>query len=74
MPKMTRADLRAMLSSQKAAAMAATRSSKLTKDRDDAQMYYLGDMSQDLPAEDGRSQAVSTDVADTIEGLMPQLM
>ena len=74
MPKMTRADLRAMLSAQKAAAMAATRSSKLTKDRDDAQMYYLGDMSQDLPAEDGRSQAVSTDVADTIEGLMPQLM
>src|SRR6185437_2383227 len=36
--------------------------------------YYLGDMSQDMPTVDGRSQAVSTDVADTIEGLMPNLM
>jgi hypothetical protein len=31
-------------------------------------------MSQDMPAQDGRSRAVSTDVADTIEGLMPSLM
>jgi hypothetical protein len=28
----------------------------------------------DLPAQDGRSSAVSSDVADTIEGLMPNLM
>ena len=27
-----------------------------------------------MPAQDGRSRAVSTDVADTIEGLMPNLM
>ena len=27
-----------------------------------------------MPAAAGRSRAVSTDVADTIEGLMPQLM
>jgi hypothetical protein len=31
-------------------------------------------MSKDMPAQDGRSYAVSTDVADTIEGLLPQLM
>ena len=35
--------------------------------------YYLGDMAKDMPAQDGRSRAVSTDVADTIEGLMPNL-
>jgi hypothetical protein len=31
-------------------------------------------MAKDMPAQDGRSRAVSTDVADTIEGLMPSLM
>ena len=31
-------------------------------------------MSRDMPAPDGRSKAVSTDVADTVEGLMPTLM
>ena len=31
-------------------------------------------MSRDMPAPDGRSKAVSTDVADTVEGLMPSLM
>ncbi len=36
--------------------------------------YYLGDVSKDMPSIDGRSKAVSTDVADTIEGLMPPLM
>ena len=33
--------------------------------------YYLGHMAKDMPAQDGRSRAVSSDVADTIEGLMP---
>lgn len=74
MPKMDRSALRAMLSAQKTAAMAATQSSKLSKERDEALMYYMGDMSADLPTIEGRSKAVSTDVADTIEGLMPQLM
>src|SRR5512139_3186199 len=74
MPKMTRSELRAMLSAQKTAAMAATQASKLSKERDDALLYYMGDMSNDLPTDTGRSQAVSTDVADTIEGLMPGLM
>jgi hypothetical protein len=36
--------------------------------------YYLGDMSRDMPAPEGRSRAVSTDVADTVEGMMPSLM
>jgi hypothetical protein len=36
--------------------------------------YFLGDMSEDMPVPDGRSGAVSNDVSDTIEGLMPNLM
>lgn len=63
-----------MLAAEQAAALAAMQSSKLSKERSDALMYYNGDMSQDMPAEDGRSQAVSTDVLDTIEGLLPSLL
>jgi hypothetical protein len=50
------------------------RASKLSAERSHAMDYYNGDMSADMPAADGRSRAVSTDVADTIDGLMPSLM
>lgn len=63
-----------MLASEKASALAALSAANLSEDRADAMDYYLGDMSKDMPAQDGRSKAVSTDVADTIEGLMPSLM
>src|SRR5438105_11410051 len=33
-----------------------------------------GEIDQDMPVPEGRSRAVSSDVADTIEGLMPGLM
>jgi hypothetical protein len=72
--KMSPSDLKALLAAEKADALAATSAAKLSADRSDAMDYYLGDMAKDLPVEDGRSQAVSTDVADTIEGLMPSLM
>jgi hypothetical protein len=36
--------------------------------------YYLGDMQRELPSLDGRSAAISSDVMDTVEGLMPDLM
>lgn len=74
MGKMSLDSLKALLSSEKAAAMSAMQSAKLSTEREDAMLYYLGDMSKDMPAPDGRSRAVSTDVADTIEGLLPQLM
>ncbi len=66
--------LKALLDAQKVAALASMQSSKLVAERDDALMYYVGDMSKDMPAPDGRSEAVSSDVQDTIEGLMPALM
>src|SRR4051794_4720297 len=74
MAKMTSSDLKAMLAFQKSDALAGIAASRLTKERADAMDYYLGDMAKDMPAQDGRSRAVSTDVADTIEGLMPSLM
>lgn len=74
MPKMSLSDLRPMLAAQKADALAAMSAAQLAQDRADALDYYLGDMSKDMPAQDGRSKAVSTDVADTIEGMMPNLM
>jgi hypothetical protein len=48
--------------------------SKLSDERASALNYYMGNMSKGMPAPDGRSKAVSSDVADTIEGLMPPLM
>ncbi|MDB5611338.1 MAG: hypothetical protein JWP25_8238 [Bradyrhizobium sp.] len=71
---MSVSDLKAILASEKASALAAAGSAQLAEDRADAMDYYLGDMSKDMPAQEGRSRAVSTDVSDTIEGLLPGLM
>ena len=74
MPKMTSAELKTLLGNEKASALSGMASSKLSEERSKATDYFMGDMSRDLPAQDGRSSAVSTDVSDTIEGLMPTLM
>lgn len=73
MPKMSINDLKAMLQSQKADALSTNNAADLSAERERAMEYYLGNM-PDLPTQDGRSSAVSSDVADTIEGLMPSLM
>jgi hypothetical protein len=74
MPKMDLITLRATLAAEKAAALSAMNSDELVTERADAMRYYLGDMEKDMPAQDGRSKTVSTDVADVVEGLMPLLM
>jgi hypothetical protein len=74
LPKLSTDELRTLISAQKADALAAVQSAKLTLERERNERYYNGDMEMDLPVEEGRSSAVSTDVADTIEGLMPHLM
>jgi hypothetical protein len=71
---MKASDLKAIVAAEKSDALAAMSSAQLAEERADAMDYYLGNMSKDMPAQDGRSRAVSTDVADTIEGLMPSLM
>jgi hypothetical protein len=74
MPKMDLLTLKSLLADEKAAAMAAQSAAELSQERSDAMDYYLGDMSKDMPTQEGKSKAVSTDVMDTIEGLMPPLM
>ena len=64
MPKLTASDLRALLAAEKADALSAMSASKLSDERAAALDYYLGDMSRDMPAPDGRSRAVSTDVSE----------
>jgi hypothetical protein len=71
---MSAIDLKALLSAERYDALSAMAASKLSDERASALNYYMGDMSKDMPAPDGRSKAVSSDVADTIEGLMPPLM
>lgn len=74
MPRMTYSELKALLQAERNNALAAVVASKLSSERSDAMDYYLGNMTKDMPAPEGRSQAVSTDVADTVEGMMPSLM
>src|SRR5260221_1131535 len=68
------ATLRAILDSEKTSSMAAYRAGKLSIERAKSIDYYLGDVTSDIPDEVDRSKAVSTDVFDTIEGMMPYLM
>lgn len=72
--KFSDTELRALLAAEKADALAADSSSRLSSDRQRAMDYYNGDVSADIPTVAGRSSAVSSDVSDTIEGMMPQIM
>jgi hypothetical protein len=74
MPKLTTSEVQALLQGEKSDALSAAESSKLSEERSRAIDYYLGDMKTDMPAPADRSKAVSSDVADTVEGLMPSLM
>lgn len=67
-------ELRALLDAEKSDALAAYTAAQLAEDRARSMDYYLGNMDADMPTLEGRSTTVSTDVADAIEGLMPQLM
>jgi hypothetical protein len=52
MAKMSTSDLKAMLASEKADALAALSAARLAEERADAMDYYLGDMRKDMPAQD----------------------
>jgi hypothetical protein len=74
--KMDEAMLRAIVREEKTQAMGdstGTGSDTLSAQRARNMDYYLGDM-DDMPVPEGRSTAVSTDVADTVEGIMPDLL
>lgn len=72
--KMTADDVRVAVNAAKSDALAAMSQAQLAQDRARAMEYYLGNMENDMPVEDGRSKAVSKDVANVIEGMLPQLM
>ncbi len=74
MAKMSLIELKALLEAERSDSLAAIAASKLSAERSDAMDYYLADMHKDMPAPEGRSQAVSTDVSDTVEGILPPLM
>jgi hypothetical protein len=72
--KLSDMDVRALVAAEHADALAGLAASTLNDERSRAMDYYQGDMARDMPTIEGRSAAVSTDVSDTIDGLMPNLM
>lgn len=74
MAKMRPDELKALLEAEKKDALAGANATDLAAQRTDALDYYNGDMTKDMPSLPDRSKAVSTDVADTVEGLMPALI
>ncbi len=73
MPKLSASELKGMLQAERLDALSGMNANKLSSERENAMDYYQG-LVPDMPTEPGRSSAVSTDVSDTIEGLMPTLM
>ncbi len=74
MPKMREDELKGLLQAEKADALSAMDAAKLSEERERAMNYYNGDVSGDMPTVTDRSKAVSYDVSDTVESLMPVLM
>jgi hypothetical protein len=74
MAKMSDVELKALLEAEKSSSISSMKSSSISSERENAMRYYLGDMTKDMPTIEGQSQAVSTDVADTVLGMMPFLM
>jgi hypothetical protein len=72
--ELSTSEVKAILDSERADSLSSQQATKLVEERGKALDYYLGDMADDLPTLPDRSTAVSTDVADAIEGLMPSLM
>lgn len=64
----------AILKAERFAALGTDTSSDLSEQRIQALDYYMGDMTSRLPAEDGQSAAVSTDVQDVVEGVLPIIL
>src|SRR6185437_17116178 len=63
-----------ILKAERSAALGAETSSDLSEQRIRSLDYYMGDMLDTLPADDGRSAAVSSDVQDVIEGVLPIIL
>lgn len=65
--------IRVILAAERAAALGAEASSDLSDQRIRNYQYYIGEM-DDMPAPDGQSSAVSTDVQDVVESALPIIL
>lgn len=74
MAKLKASEVKAICDAERSDSLSALNASKLSEERSKALDYYRGDMAVDMPSLPDRSSAVSTDVADVVEGLMPNLM
>lgn len=73
MPRMDDSELRTVVDRELTASIGYS-SSDLSAQREQAMRYYLGERVGPLEGREGRSSVVLTDVADTIEWMMPSLM
>lgn len=64
----------AILKTEREGSLGTNTSSDLSDQRIRALDYYMGDMWDEMPAEEGRSAAVSTDVQDVVEGVLPIIL
>lgn len=71
---MDKQQIRAIVTAEKRSAIGSSTTSDLARQRSDALDYYLGDLERHMPTLEGQSRAVSSDVSDTIEMMMPPLM
>lgn len=62
--------LKAILTAERTNSLGTTQASDLSEQRIRAFEYYVGEMS-DMPALDGESSAISSDVQDVVEGVLP---
>ena len=76
MPKLSTTEVKAILQAEKSDALGGMEATELASQRSKAMQYYLGDdtLDGDMNPPPDRSKAVSSDVADTVEGLMPSLI
>lgn len=72
--KIDDAELKSILQSERSASLGSLSSSDLSDQRMMALDYYHGDMTKTMPAEEGLSSAVSTDVQDVVEGALPIIL
>lgn len=71
---MDNSEIRAIVAAERRNALGANTNSDLTRQRSDAQDYYMGDLDEHMPVQEGGSRAVSSDVADVVETILPSLL
>jgi hypothetical protein len=66
-------EIKALVTAARSSALGGEESSELTGEREKALKYYNGEMPDMVPPP-GRSRAISNDVLEVVEGMMPTLM